>query len=146
MELGMLTKKFPAVQNQMHINRRAHCSTSLKRTKIKTRGIIRKKRTVAQVKNFHSTIQRNIWDKNVLQLMKIKANISCLSSWFLTVKGTIHKALWKAKGMTAATSVKEYSLMGLGPGEDREQNKTVADSLDWVPYNTTWYIEVQCRM
>lgn len=76
--------------------------------------------------------------------MKIKANISCLSSWFLTVKGTIHKALWKAKGMTAAKSVKEYSLMG--PGEDREQNKTVADSLDCVPYNTTWYIEVQCRM
>lgn len=78
--------------------------------------------------------------------MKIKANVSCLSSWFLTLKGTIHKAWWKAKGMTAAKSVKEYSLMRRRWGKESEQNKTMAVSLDCVAYNTIWYVELGCEM
>lgn len=78
--------------------------------------------------------------------MKTKANISCLSSGFLTLKDTIHKAWWKAKGVTAAKSGKEYSLMRRRWGKEREQNKTMAVSLDCIAYDTIWYVGLGCKM
>lgn len=63
-----------------------------------------------------------------------------------TCVSILHAYMWKAKGMTAAKSGKEYSLMRRSRGKEREQSKTMAVSLDYVAYNTIWYAELGCKM